>query len=313
MNKRILIVGGAGYIGGAITDILLKTDCDVRIYDKLLYEEHYRKPVDFIYGDIRDREKLKRHLEWAEAVIWLAALVADGSCALYPELGIEFNQKSVEWLAQNFMGRIIFPSTCLVYKIQAGLLNEESATEPQTIYTKTKLAAEGYLRDSNAIIFRLGTVFGLGDAFSRMRLDLVVNLLTARAAIDGKMIVFGGKQFRPFIHVRDVAQAIVDNLETEHTGVSNLHWDNLQILDLAQRVQKYIPNAEIEIKEALIKDTGDYKINGEKARRILGFNPHYSVEDGIAEIKAVIEGGRLKDIRNPRYSNEKFLKNNPPK
>lgn len=308
MKKNILVVGGAGYIGGAVTDILLKMDCNLRVYDNLLYEEYYWKPVDFVRGDIREREKLKKNLAWADAVVWLAALVADGSCALSPELGVEFNQKSVEWLSQNFTGRIIFPSTCLVYKIQAGLLNEESPTEPQTVYTQTKLAAEAYLKNSNAVIFRLGTVFGIGDSFSRLRLDLVVNLLTARAVIDGKMTVFGGKQFRPFVHVRDVAQAMVDNLETSHQGVFNLHWDNMNILELAERVQKYIPSAEIETKEAPLKDTGDYMVSGKKARQILGFTPRYSVEDGIKEVKAVIVTGRLQDIRNPRYSNEVFLK-----
>jgi len=309
--SNVLVVGGAGYIGGAATDLLLKTDHSVRVYDVLLYETEYRKFGDFVCGDIRDRELLKTHLAWADTVIWLAALVADGSCALYPNLATEFNQESVKWLADNFDGRIIFPSTCLVYAIQDGVLHEESRTDPLTEYTKTKLAAESYLKDKNAIIFRLSTVFGLGDAFSRPRLDLVVNLLTARACVEKKMTVFGGEQFRPFIHVRDVARVMVENIDTAHRGVFNIHYGNKSIFDLARLVQRYVPDAMLEIKESTVKETGDYRMSSDKARKLLGFAPSYSIENGIAEMQTFIASGRLKDIRNPRYSNEAFLKINP--
>lgn len=306
------MVGGAGYIGGAVTDLLLETEHSVRVYDALLYEEDYRKPIDFIYGDIRDRDRLKKHLDWADAVVWMAALVADQSCELYPELAKELNDASVKWLAQNFDGRIIFPSTCLVYAIANGLLDEQSRTDPSTIYTKSKLAAEGHLKNRNALIFRLSTVFGIGDLFSRIRLDLVVNLLTAKAVLDKKMIVFGGQQSRPFIHVQDVAKAVVDNIDTVHTGIFNLHFENMTILNLAKKIQASIPDANLEIKPSTVSKTGDYQMSSDKARRILGFNPKYSIEQGIEQVKAVIEDHRLKDITNPRYSNEAFLKAYPP-
>ncbi len=298
-------------MGGAVTDLLLKTKHSVRVYDALLYEAEYRKPVDFVRGDIRDREFLKVHLRWADTVIWLAALVADGACVLYPELALELNQKSVEWLAKNFDGRIIFPSTCLVYAIQEGMLNEESRTDPSTEYTKTKLAAESYLKNKNAIIFRLSTVFGVGDVFSRPRLDLVVNLLTARALVEKKMTVFGGQQSRPFVHVQDVAKAMVDNIDTEQTGIFNLHFENMTILDLAKKIQTLIPDANLEIKPSAVSETGDYRMSSDKARRVLGFAPAYSIEKGIQEIRMLIDSGRVKDIRNPRYNNEAFLKINP--
>lgn len=305
---RVLVVGGAGYIGGAVTDLLQKTNHRIRVYDRLLYESEYRKPVDFIQGDIRDRALLKTHLEWAEAVVWLAALVADGSCALYPELAVELNQTSVKWLVEHFDGRIIFPSTCLIYAIRNEALEESAEKDPSTIYTKTKLAAEEYLKDKNSLIVRLSTVFGIGDLFSRPRFDLVVNLLTARAVTEGKMTVFGGHQFRPFIHVRDVARAMVTNIDTKHTGVFNLHTDNMQIIELAKKIQSRVPGASIEVREAAVKDTGDYRMNSERALRVLQFTPSISIEDGIKEIQELITASRLKDIRNPRYSNEAFLK-----
>ena len=308
MNTRVLIVGGAGYIGGAVTDFLQEGNCEVRVYDGLFYDDAYRKKVDFVYADIRQQECLQTHLDWADTVIWLAALVADGSCALYPELAVALNTKSVEWLIQHFDGRIIFPSTCLVYAIQNTMLDESAGTDPLTIYAKTKLAAEKILED-RALIVRLSTVFGISDMFSRPRLDLVVNLLTARAAREGKMTVFGGAQYRPFIHVRDVGKVMANNIRTTTTGIFNLHTENMRIVDLAQRISSHIPQAQLEVQSATIEQTGDYRMISDKARQVLGFNPRYTIDDGISEMKELAL--RLKDIRNPRYSNEAFLKINP--
>lgn len=216
---NILIVGGAGYVGGAVTDLLMETEHNTRVYDALLYEEIYRKPVDFCYGDVRDHERLQPQLEWADAVVWLAALVGDPACALNPDISVAINQEPVRWLAENFDGRILFLSTCSVYGAQDGVLDETSATDPLSVYAVTKLEAEQYLAEKNAIIFRLGTLFGVSDLFSRIRLDLVVNTLTVRAHRFGKITIYGGGQFRPLLHVRDAGKAIVDNLATEHTGI----------------------------------------------------------------------------------------------
>src|SRR5262245_32464455 len=112
---NVLIVGGTGYVGGAVTDLLQSTGHNFRVYDGLLYEESYRKPVDFVCGDVRDWEQLLPHLQWADAVVWLAALVGDPACALHPEVSIAINHNSVQSLAEVFNGRIIFLSTCSVY------------------------------------------------------------------------------------------------------------------------------------------------------------------------------------------------------
>src|ERR1035437_3458021 len=107
---NILVVGGAGYVGGSLTDILLQSQHNIRVYDALLYEESFRKPVDFVYGDVRDTQKLLPQLKWADVVVWLAALVGDGACALNPEISAEVNEKSVKWLSENYNGRIFFMS-----------------------------------------------------------------------------------------------------------------------------------------------------------------------------------------------------------
>ncbi len=184
---NVLVVGGAGYVGGAVTDALLTTGHCVRIYDALLYEESYRKPVDFIFGDVRDQDRLLPQLKWADAIIWLAAIVGDGACQLNPEITIEVNQEAVGWLVRHFDRRIVFMSTCSVYGAQDNVeLTEDSLTAPLSMYAASKLAAETYLRGTNAITFRLGTLFGVGDEFARVRLDLVVNTLTVQCP--GKMV-----------------------------------------------------------------------------------------------------------------------------
>lgn len=304
---NILVVGGAGYIGGAITDILQDTDHRTRVYDSLVYEESYRKPADFVFGDVRDVEALSEQLEWADAVIWLAALVGDGACAINPDISMKINQDAVRWLSENYDGRIVFTSTCSVYGAQNGVLSEDSPTGPLSVYARTKLAAEQYLEDKNALVFRLGTLFGISDLFARLRLDLVVNVMTVRAALEGELMVYGGEQFRPLLHVRDVAEAIVQYIDTEHVGIYNLHRQNVRIVDLAYQVRNHFPDTVVSRTEMEFQDARNYRVSSDKIRAELGWRPKYSIDDGIIEIKELIETKRLKDVMNPRYTNQAFL------
>lgn len=306
---KVLIAGGAGYVGGAITDIIESNPTyKVRIYDALLYEDSFRKPVDFVFGDVRDHEKLKPQLEWADVVVWLAAIVGDGACQLNPELTREINQDSVCWLAENFDGRIIFMSTCSVYGAQDIELDETSTTNPLSLYAETKLACEQCLKNSNAIIFRLGTLFGIGDLYSRIRLDLVVNILTVKAYTEGKISVFGGDQFRPLLHVKDVARAVLMNLESEHRGVFNLQRQNVRIMDLAYQVRMHFPDMEIEHTDMPFQDTRNYRVSAQKAKDTFEFESIHSVDEGIEQLKYLVETKRIKDLSSPRYSNVAYLK-----
>jgi nucleoside-diphosphate-sugar epimerase len=306
-QMNVLIVGGAGYVGGALTDLLSHSEHHIRVFDALLYEESYRKPVDFVLGDVRDRESLRVQLNWADAVVWLAALVGDAACALDPAVSRSINQESVRWLSQNFDGRILFLSTCSVYGAQEGLLLESSATAPLSVYAETKLQAERYLADNNAIIFRLGTLFGIGDLFARIRLDLVVNVLTVKARRLGRVKVYGGDQYRPLLHVRDAARAIAESLTTGHRGVFNLARENVRIIDLAERVRNRLPETVIERVGTTYEDARNYRVSTEKAETLLGITPQLSVDQAIEEIMALADSGRLKDVDNPRYSNKGFL------
>jgi len=302
----ILVVGGAGYVGGGIVDLLSKKH-NVTVYDSLIYENSFRKDVDFIFGDIRDYKKLNPILNNYDAVIWLAALVGDGACAINPTLTHEINADTVSNLTKNFSGKIIFLSTCSVYGAQDGILNEDSSVNPLSEYASSKLIAEKYLEDSDAIIFRLGTLFGIGDQFSRIRLDLVVNILTTKALQDKKMSVFGGDQWRPLLHVKDVANAIDKTVQTDVNGIFNLHHKNYKIIELAEKIKEKIPDVVIETTPLPFQDTRNYQVSSEKLKVATGFEALIEIDQGINEVYDLISSNRIKDINDPRYSNQSFL------
>ncbi len=281
---------------------------NILVYDLLLYEESYRKPVPFIYGDIRDGKKLKPHLDWADVVVWLSALVGDPACALNESLTVEINKKPVSFLKENFHGRIIYMSSCSVYGAGDEVLTENSELRPLSLYAKGKIEAEEILSDSNAVCFRLGTLHGISDSFSRIRFDLVVNTLVMRAIFHKKVRVFGGEQYRPLLHVRDVAKAISKTIAQEKTGLYNLHTENMKIIDVAQRIKEYFPTLEIETTESLFQDTRNYKVSSEKAVSELGFAPTLTLDKAILELKELLEDGRIKNSFINRFSNYLYLK-----
>ena len=306
---KVLIVGGAGYVGGAVTDILLAhPEHQIRVYDSLLYEDSYRKGVPFVRGDVRDRQLLLPHLQWADAVIWLAAIVGDAACALDQEVSTAVNQSSVEWLAEVFPRRIIFLSTCSVYGAADQVLDEQSATNPLSVYAVTKLAAESFLAGHpSALIFRLGTLFGLSDQFSRVRFDLVVNTLTLRAHQHNRISIFGGGQYRPLLHVRDAAEAVVRALGHSQTGVYNIHRVNHRISDLASQVAGHFPGLLVERTPTMFEDNRNYRVSSRKAEADLGFDPAQTVDQGIEEVRQLLVEGRLANPTSSRYWNDQFL------
>lgn len=304
---NILITGGAGYIGGALTDFLSNSKHSVKVYDSLVYEDSFRKDVEFIFGDIRDKTKLSKVLKWADTVVWLAALVGDGACALDPATAVEINEKSVNWFASNFDGKIIFTSTCSVYGAHDKTLGETAVTNPLSVYASSKLAAEKHLKNKNALIFRLGTLFGVGDRFSRIRLDLVVNIMTVRAHKEGFLKVFGGKQYRPLLHVKDSAKAIFENLGTKKYGIFNLNRENINMMELAEKVKKHFPKIRIIKENMQFEDERNYRVLSDKAKRILKFDPKLTIDQGIDELKELLEENRIVDVNNERYGNQAFL------
>lgn len=305
---NVLVVGGAGYLGGAVTDILQQQGYSSRVYDNLLYEDSYRKAGDFCYGDVRDDKRLVPQLKWADAVIWLAAIVGDQACALDPELTTIVNEQSLRILTDNFKGRVVFTSTCSVYGAQNKIIDETAPVKPLSLYAVSKLGAENALRDQNSLIFRLGTLYGISDTYARIRLDLVVNTLTVRAFANNKIIVYGGDQHRPILHVRDAAKSIVKSIEESERGIFNLHSENVRIIDLAERVRQHFPQLVIERTGLRFRDDRTYQVTSEKAKKRLRFAPELTIDDGVEELKRLLEQGRIRNLADRRYANVDHLR-----
>ena len=311
MVKNILVVGGAGYIGGFLVDQLNDANFNTTVYDNLLYEKQYFKDVEFINGDIRDTNKLINliKIKKFDIIIWLAALVGDGACAINEKITYDINVNSLKDFIENYRGKIIFLSTCSVYGQSTHIIDEDGEKKPQSIYAKSKIEAEKIIsKHDDFTIIRLGTLFGLGDKFSRIRLDLVVNLLTLKACKKEKISVYGGDQFRPLLHVKDVATGILHIIKNKINGIYNLSYMNFKILDLALSIKnRFDYPLDLAIQDLPFEDTRNYSVSNQ---RILdtGWKPKFKLEDGIDELKKIFIEERIKDTSDEVFSNAVFLK-----
>ena len=305
--SNVLVVGGAGYIGGITTDLLIQKGNTVTVYDTLLYEARFLKECDFIYGDIRDTDKLVKLHKKYDNIIWLAAIVGDGACTQNPNLTREINVESLKRFLERTRRRIIFTSTCSVYGAQDNMLNEHSPTRPLSLYASTKLEAEGYVSENGGLVFRLGTLFGLGDNYSRIRLDLVVNILTLRAIMERKITVYGGEQWRPVLAVRDVASYLSEAVTRDYVGIYNLKYQNIIILDLAKRIQSIFPDIKIEQTDISFEDLRNYRVDSTKSENDFIFHPNISVEVEVTRMKVLFGERRIKNVEDDIYYNTRFV------
>ncbi len=322
--RNVLVIGGAGYIGSVLVRKLLERGYYVTVLDALLYGDEGIRDLyghdrfELIHDDMRNIEANVRALQFSDAVIHLGALVGDPACSLSDRLTLEINLAATRMIAEAAKGfgirRFIFASTCSVYGASNEILNERSHLNPLSLYAKTKLQSEDLLltlRDDqfSPVILRFATVYGLSY---RPRFDLVVNLLTAKALFERKITIFGGNQWRPFIHVQDASEAILRCLEVPVYAVSgqifNVGSDeqNYQIEEIGRLIQREIPEAEV-LYQGMDSDPRNYRVSFEKIRKQLGFTPKFTVTDGIREIKRAIEGGKITDYKDPRYNNYKTL------
>lgn len=299
---KILAVGGAGYIGTAVYNIL-----PVSVLDNLTFEDRFLEDVFFYYCDVRDLEALDKIVHNFDTVIVLAGIVGDAACAVNPQFTYDTNVKHVKWLADNYSGKVIFTSTCSVYGKNDKVLDEVSEVNPLSVYAETKLVAEQYLlsKKPDSLIFRLGTLYGLSGKYSRPRLDLVVNVLTMKAAKGETLRVFGGDQWRPILHVKDVAEAIKFGLENNLFGLYNLGSENVTIKDAAEKILKIIPGT-ISYEDILFEDRRNYKVNFSKILST-GWKPKHTFHQGVLDMYKVFKENRIKDTSNPLYHNGNFI------
>jgi nucleoside-diphosphate-sugar epimerase len=213
----------------------------------------------------------------------------------------------------NFMvcrkGKVNWSGNCSVYGINDHLIDETASPNPLSIYAETKVKSEKYIIENskNYLIFRLGTLFGLGDQFSRLRLDLVTNILTLKATNGQPLTVFGGEQWRPLLHVKDVSTAIGYCLHNDITGLYNLSYKNYTIREMAEVIQNVVPGSELVCTDMKFEDLRNYRVKTDKFD-ITGWKPIYDLEYGINEIHKTIKEGRIVNPSDPVYSNAVYLK-----
>ncbi|MBI5636802.1 MAG: NAD(P)-dependent oxidoreductase [Nitrospinae bacterium] len=319
--EKVLVTGGAGYIGAALCEHLLDAGYGVILYDRFLFGS---KPVAhlknrpglvIVHGDIRDTKKIARLLKPGMAVIHLASLSNDPSCDLDPGWSVAINHEAAMRLAAAAKaaggGRFIFASSCSVYGYGDGkVLGENSPCNPVSLYAKLKLKTETELTamaDGSfcPVYLRQATIFGLAP---RMRFDLAVNQMTLHAITRGKIFVLGGgQQWRPFLHVRDAAAAFRLALEAKREKVfcqafnvgSNAN--NIKIADLARTVSGEV-EAEVEVAPA-DADRRNYNVDFSKIARVLGFKASHSIVDGIREVAAWVGRDIKKDYNTGEFFN----------
>ena len=308
---KILVTGGAGYLGSVLVPTLLYEGYEVEVIDNFMFNQASLMDVcsnpkfSIIRGDVRDKELMKKLIKDKDIIIPLAALVGAPLCKR-DEIGTKTtNYEAIKLLCEitSKNQKIIFPTTNSGYGTTTGEIycNEKTPLNPISLYGQTKVDAEKVVLDrGESITFRLATVFG---ASSKMRIDLLVNDFVYKAVHDRSLVIFEGDFKRNYIHIKDVANAFlhaIKNFETMKNEPYNvgLSSANLSKLELAQKIKEYIPN--LTIIEAPIGEDPDkrnYIVSNEKIEKT-GFMTKYSLDNGIKELIKVYT-----ILNNNRFTN----------
>jgi nucleoside-diphosphate-sugar epimerase len=310
--KKVLITGGAGYLGSVLTEVLLGKDYQVTILDNLIYKQTSVAPFshhpnfDFVFGDVTSELLLKSLVETHDIIIPLAAIVGMPACKAQPELTVKVNYEQVKnitkWITKD--QKVILPNTNSQYGSSTEIITEDSPFKPLSLYAETKCNAEKALLDSgNGIALRLATVFGMSY---RMRMDLLVQDFVYKAITDGYLVLFESHFIRNYIHIRDIAGAflfMIENYEKCNNNAFNvgLTSANCTKLELAQTIQKFVPDlviVENNFKQDL--DQRNYMVSNAKLENA-GWVPTFTLEDGIKELikgYQLIKKSKDKDFTN---------------
>jgi nucleoside-diphosphate-sugar epimerase len=328
--KKVLVVGGAGYVGCVLVPKLLSAGYHVTVYDIMFFgDQGLPKPstpnLKIIRGDIRDIKKFTESVAGQDAVIHLACISNDPSFELDPELSKSINFDSFEptVVASKKAGvkRFIYASTSSVYGVSdSPNVTEDHPLVPLTDYNKYKGLSEPYLRkhqsdDFTTVIIRPATVCGYSP---RTRMDLSVNILTNLAYNKGAITVFGGSQMRPNIHVEEIADLYVQLLTAPKELIAgetfNAGFENYTISELAQMVKKVVESecpdkGVINIETTPSNDLRSYHVSSAKITKKLGYKPKRGVEDAIRDLCKAFKAGKLPNsLDDPTYFNIRTMK-----
>ncbi len=320
-----LVTGGAGYVGSMLVPMMLARGWRVRVVDALL---HGGEPLlgcwthphfEFIRGDLRDPEIIRRALQGVGAVVHLAAIVGDPACARDRELAWSVNVDAslalVEACHEARVDRFVFASTCSNYgrtQTPDACVSETSELRPLSLYAETKVLVERALLENQvaglrpaATVLRFATVYGVAP---RMRFDLTVNEFTKAVLREGRLVVYGEQYWRPYIHVVDAARAILRVLRADadlvrgvvfNAGATRENYRKRQIVEL---VHALAPDASVEYRP-MGDDPRSYRVSFHKISHRLGFRITRTVPDGIAEVARLLAPGILADPDRPLYRN----------
>ncbi|HEY8240508.1 MAG TPA: SDR family oxidoreductase [Kiritimatiellia bacterium] len=322
MAKSVLITGGGGYVGSALVPALLADGYKVNVVDLFWYGDGFfpKSPnLKLTRLDIRDAAGLRRELKDIDAVIHLACISNDPSFELNPGLGKSINYDAFGGLMQGSIDagvkRFIYASSSSIYGVkETPDVKEDAEPLPLTDYSKFKLDCErdllaADLKDMEAVIVRPATVCGYAP---RLRLDLTVNILTIHALVNRKIKVFGGKQLRPNLNIKDMVRAYQLFLTCPaakiHREAFNVGFQNRTVEDIALLTKVTLGDDGITIEYTPSSDNRSYHVNSDKVKRALGFEPAYGIEDAIQSIADAYRAGRIPDpMTSTMYSNIKRM------
>jgi nucleoside-diphosphate-sugar epimerase len=314
----VLVVGGAGYVGNAMTRRMLEAGWNVRVLDQLIFDhgsamapllEHPR--FSFEHGDMRDRAAVDRALEGITDVALLAGLVGDPITKTYPELSNEINLGGcatvLEALADSDIERFVFTSTCSNYGLRTSAepATEESELAPLSLYAEHKVEMEKRIlaaapdADYTSTVLRISTAYGLSQ---RMRFDLTISEFTRTLAAGEELVVYDADTWRPYCHVSDISKAVMTVLEADPSAVAG------EVFNVGHSDENYTKRMVVDVVQEAIGGTGkvsfeeggrdprNYRVSFEKIRETLGYEPDYRVPMSVAAVAKAVQAGAFVDF-----------------